>query len=485
MRITAVRSPWVAQILVATLVLPPGALLQAQTAKPAPQTAKPANTGSPPPGTNADTGWPRTVTLKSGSAVWYQPQVESWTGQKQIVAWSAVSYTPTGAKDAALGTIKLEGTTRVALDDRVVSLDYRITEYNFPSLKPDQVKALVADVQALPPAHRVLDLDRLLAYVADSPLQVKNTEGLKADPPKIYSAAAPAILIGLDGEAIWSPIKDVDLKYAVNTNWDLFEHGPTKTYYLRHEQSWMQASAVTGPWSPAAKLPESFKKLPADDNWKDVRAAVPGKALNAKTMPKVFVSTEPAELIVIEGPMAYQPVPGAPDLQWVSNTEADLFRMGRSGDFYFLVAGRWFKAPSLEGPWTFATPTLPEVFKQIPLEHDRSRVLASVPGTPQATEAILLAQIPRTARVNRKEVKAPDVVYQGAPEFQAIEGAAKGVERAVNTDKDIIKYGDLYYMCFQGVWFMSRSASGPWEVATSIPEQIYTIPTSSPASHVT
>ena len=31
-------------------------------------------------------------------------------------------------------------------------------------------------------------------------------------------------------------------------------------------------------------------------------------------------------------------------------------------------------------------------------------------------------------------------------------------QRAVNTDKDIIKVGDLYYMCFQGVWFMSTSA---------------------------
>ncbi len=496
MRMTTVRSPWIASVLAATLALPPGALLQAQTqtAKPpAPATAKPAttpqtkpaNTSSPPPGTNADTGWPRTVTLKTGSAVWYQPQIESWTGQKHMVGWSAVAYTPTGAKQAALGTIKLEATTRVSLDERVVGLDFRVTEYNFPSLKPDQVKTLVVEVQALPNNERVLDLDRLMAYVADSPLQVKNTEGLKADPPKIFSAAAPAILVNLDGEAIWSPIKDIDLKYAVNTNWDLFEHGPTTTYYLRHEQSWLQATSITGSWAPADKLPDSFKKLPLDDNWKDVKAAVPGKKLTAKTMPKAFVSLEPAELIMIEGPIAYQPVPGAPDLFWINNTEADLFRMGRNGDFYYLVAGRWFKAASLDGPWTFATPTLPAAFKQIPLEHDRSRVLASVPGTPQATEAILLAQIPRTARVNKKDTKAPEVIYQGDPQFKAVDGVAKGVEQAVNTDKDIIKYGDLYYMCFQGVWFMSRAATGPWEVATSIPEQIYTIPTSSPVNHVT
>ena len=36
---------------------------------------------------------------------------------------------------------------------------------------------------------------------------------------------------------VWSTIKDIDLRYAVNTNWDLFEHTPTKTLYLRYNDS--------------------------------------------------------------------------------------------------------------------------------------------------------------------------------------------------------------------------------------------------------
>jgi hypothetical protein len=416
--------------------------------------------------------------------VWYQPQIETWSNQKDIVAWSAVSFTPTGAKQAALGTIKIEGPTRVAVDDHVVTLDLRISQYNFPSLSNDQVKALVADVQALPIRERVLDLDRLLAYVAASPLQAKNVDNIKADPPRVFSSTTPAMLLNLDGETVWSPIKDVDLRYVVNTNWDVLEHTPTSTLYLRYNRSWLQAKAIDGPWTPAGKLPESFSKLPADDNWKDVKAALPGDRLSEKSVPRVFVSTQPAELIALNGAPNYLKVEGASTLLWVSNTESDLFRMGQGGDFYFLVAGRWFNSRTLDGPWTFATPSLPEDFKRIPVEHPRSRVLASVPGTPQATEAVLLAMVPRTARVNKKELKAPDVTYQGAPQFQAIQGS-QGVERAVNTDKDIVKYGDLYYMCFQGVWFMSRSPNGPWEVASTIPQQIYTIPASSPSHHVT
>ena len=196
----------------------------------------------------------------------------------------------------------------------------------------------------------------------------------------------------------------------------------------------------------------------------------------------MFVSLQPAELILLTGEPNYLLVQGT-ELLWVSNTESDVFRMGKTGSVYYLVAGRWFSAPDFTGPWTFATPSLPADFKKIPLEHDRSRVLASVPGTDQAAEAVLLAQVPQTARVNKKELKAPDVAFQGDPQFTPIEKTT--VQRAVNTDKDVFKVGDLYYMCYQGVWFVGKGATGPWEVASSVPEQIYQIPVSSPAHHVT
>src|SRR4030095_2883722 len=245
---------------------------------------------------------------------------------------------------------------------------------------------------------------------------------------------------------------------------------------------WMKRTSRNGPWTAPGKLPASFSKLPADDNWKEVKSALSGAGSNA-AIPRVFVSTVPAELIYVQGQPIYTSVQGASPLMWLQNTEADVFRLGTNGTVYYLVAGRWFSAPGLPGPWTFATEKLPEVFKKIPLEHPRSRVLASVPGTPQAAEAILLSQVPQTARVNKKETKAPDAQFQGEPIFQTIPTTT--VSRAVNTDKDIVKVGGLYYMCFQGVWFTSRSATGPWEVAASVPAEIYKIPASSPAHNVT
>jgi uncharacterized membrane protein YgcG len=387
-----------------------------------------------------------------------------------------------GEQKPALGTIKFEADTLVSVEQRLVKFSsLKITEANFQTLSKDQSREIVTELEkGLPEEDRIISLDRVLVQVDKSQILPKNVEGLKSDPPKIFLSRTPAILVNFDGEPIWSPIKDNELKFAVNTNWDVFQHGPTSIYYLRNEGSWLRATDVKGPWSSAGKLPDSFSKLPADDNWKDVRENLPGKPTAA--VPNVYVSTEPAELILIDGKPKFVPVPGT-GLLWVSNTESDLFATGPDGPLYYLVAGRWFKAPNFNGNWTFATPELPEAFQRISLEHPRSRVLASVPGTQQAAEAVLLAQVPQIARVNKKEVKAPEVIYQGEPQYENIQGTP--LQRAVNTDKEIIKVGDQYYMCFQGVWFMANTAKGPWTIASSVPKEVYEIPASSPAHSVT
>src|SRR6185436_18010672 len=342
------------------------------------------------------------------------------------------------------------------IEDRMVSFsDFTISESNFSTLSRDDTRALVDGLmKSMPVDERVISLDRVLEAINRSTIRPKDTTGVKADPPEIFASSTPAVLLDLDGEPVWSPIKDNDLMFAVNTNWDLFQYKPSNTFYLRDEASWLKTPDLTEPWTAAGQLPESFKKLDDSENWKAVKANLPGKPFAKGAMPKVFYTTKPSELILTKGAPTYEPVTGT-SLLWVNNTESDLFRLGQTGKFYYLVAGRWFSASTLQGPWTFATPDLPADFKKIPLEHPRSRVLASVPGTDQANEAVLLAEIPQTARVNKNELKAPDVEYQGNPDFQPIEGT--DLARAVNTDKDVIKVGDLYYMCFQAVWFMARS----------------------------
>jgi hypothetical protein len=462
------------------LALSPAAPLAAQ--EPA---AQPASVQGTEPRPEVDGGWPRAYeTDRGGHITLYQPQLASWEEQRDLVAYSAVAYEAPGATKATLGSIKILAQTRVSTAERLVSFsDMRIAEAHFADLEKDQVGDVTAELtRAMPEEERVIGLDRALASVDRSQILPKNNRGVRADPPPIFFSTTPARLVNIDGDPIWSPIEGNDLKFAVNTNWDLFQHEPSGTLYLRDEDTWLKARDLDDLWEPAGKLPSSFEKLPDDDNWKAVKEAVPGEKIEKGQVPWIFVSTKPAELILVDGWPLYEPV-AATSLTWVSNTESDVFRVGGTGNVYFLVSGRWFTARDFTGPWTFATPELPEDFRKIPLEHPRSRVLASVPGTREAAEAVLLAQVPQTARVNRNEIQAPEVAYQGEPKYVPVEQTT--VERAVNTDKDILKVGDLYYMCFQGVWFMSKSPTGPWEVTSEVPKEIYEIPVSSPAHHVT
>src|SRR4030095_16613143 len=96
-----------------------------------------------------------------------------------------------------------------------------------------------------------------------------------------------------------------------------------------------------------------------------------------------------------------------------------LLRHTPGARLYSLVSGRCFSAGSLDGPWTFATTSLPADFARIPPDGPRGSVLASVPGTPQAQEALLQSQVPPQAALDRSTAKV-DVVYSGEPKFEPI-----------------------------------------------------------------
>jgi hypothetical protein len=69
--------------------------------------------------------------------------------------------------------------------------------------------------------------------------------------------------------------------------------------------------------------------------------------------------------------------------------------------------------------------------------------LCSVPGTTEASDAVLLAQIPQTAIVNKAEVETKvKVTYDGDPKFAAIEQTS--LQYATNTADKVIKVRDLW-----------------------------------------
>src|SRR5206468_12402149 len=93
--------------------------------------------------------------------------------------------------------------------------------------------------------------------------------------------------------------------------------------------------------------------------------------------------------------------------------------------FYYLTAGRWFSASDLQGSWTYATPDLPPDFAKIPPSSPASAILASVPGTEEAKDAVLLAQVPTTMTIKPAEAQAKvKVDYSGGLKIEPIKGTS-------------------------------------------------------------
>ena len=427
--------------------------------------------------------WPRSFVARNGATVTInQPQIANWPNESSVTLYAAVSYLPKNAARPTVGTVVVEADTAVGLRDRLVHFSrVAVVDTNFPQLPAADVSEIVTVIERIvPPEGRTVALDDLLAAMTSQPVVPRNAAGLKADPPIVFVSKRPAVVVNIDGSPVWRTVSDNPLQTAVNTNWELFKDAKTTTYYIRDGRLWLAAPTLMGPWTRSAA--PSYE--PAAGGQRSAAKPAPPAARGATgRAPAVFVSRQPAELIVLDGEPIYRRVPGTASLNWVSNTDSDLFREGAAGTIYYLIAGRWFAAPDLTGPWSFATQRLPADFSRIPLDHPRSHVLASVPGTPQAAEAVRLAQAARTARVNKKGLRAPAVEYDGTPTFVLIGDST--VARAVNTDRDVLKVGTRYYLCADGVWFSSATPTGPWKVIGAVPGSIYQIPPTSPAYRVT
>ena len=168
----------------------------------------------------ADGGWPRAYPTASGGRLTiYQPQIVSWQDQKRMVMYAAVSYMGKDDKTPTLGTIKVEANTSVAVPERLVSFsEFAITAANFPTLSREQLTGVASEMNAaMPLDERVIGLDRVLAALDTSDIKPHNTAGVKADPPVVFYSTTPAVLVNLDGDPIWSPIKENELRFAVNT----------------------------------------------------------------------------------------------------------------------------------------------------------------------------------------------------------------------------------------------------------------------------
>ncbi len=337
---------------------------------------------------------------------------------------------------------------------------------------------------------RTITLDRLQASLAASGFAAP-TVAVQNDPPRVIVSTTPAILVPIAGAPVWKPVPGAaSFQRLINTRALMLKSASEPQIFMKVYDGWLMANSLDGPWTqpfiPPAGIDAVAKQVAATgvvDVLDGGPRANPKPSL-AQGIPAVYTSQVPAELVVFEGAPEFAPIVGT-GLMWATNTTGDVLRVGATGDYYVLLAGRWFRSAALTGPWSFvASNALPPDFAKIPPTSLAGAVLPTVAGTPQAQEAAIEIAIPQTATVPLKNGPTFTATYDGAPQFVPVPGTS--LSRASNSRVPVIQTApDAYYAVRAGIWFTAAQPTGPWSIATSVPASIYAIPPSSPIFYVT
>jgi hypothetical protein len=114
----------------------------------------------------------------------------------------------------------------------------------------------------------------------------------------------------------------------------------------------MSAPSLDGPWVVAPTTPLGLEDLAQNLAKKGIVDLLDGgpradpKPALAAGAPAIHVTQVPAELVVFKGQPNFIPVTGT-SLLWAENTTADVLVNTANNDYYTLLSGRWYRAPSL------------------------------------------------------------------------------------------------------------------------------------------
>jgi hypothetical protein len=443
--------------------------------------AQASNPGPPTPSNS----WPRIVAVENGSVEIFQPQIERFQGD-QLAARAAVAWTPKGGP-TAFGVVWVEAWASVDKIAGDVGLDQvKVQRVRFANLTKEQEQQGRAILEREIPSWDLhLPLLELQSSIAVNEQEIQSSEALDFTPPRMVFSQDPAVLLAFDGAPIERPVESTELRRVVNTPMLVLLDPATRRYYLSGGKYWYAAPAATGPYAPVDAPSPAVRAFfdrnpppPIELEGDPEEQAAEKSVLEPASPPRIVVATEPTELFVFEGAPQYRPVGDDAYLLYVANTQSHVLVDVLSGETYVLASGRWFKAPSLDGPWVNVPPDqLPGPFRDIPPESDIGDVRTFVSGTEEADDAVADSLIPQTAEVRRDQTF--QAAYDGPPQFQRIEGTE--LSYAVNTPDAVVLDAGRYWACDQGVWYEAPAAEGPFTVADQRPPHIDQVP---PTVHI-
>src|SRR6266850_3013079 len=398
--------------------------------------------------------WPRQFEDSGTRVSIFKPQIEKWEGS-DFETRSAVTVTPPGSNAPIYGVFWMKARADVDKAARIVTLnDVVVTRANFPPTPNLQSAYLALIRKHLPQVTKTIALDHLEAsYAISEAVKKARAVPVKNDPPEVIYTTTPALLVLIDGPPVFRSVSGMNVERVINTHALILKFADH--VYLYASDHWYESDSIDGIWNATSNPPAAVEAARQSEVATQNVDLMPPGTNAVTTTPTVYVSTVPAELIETEGPASLIPIEGT-DLMQVQNSDNALFFCESDQRYYVLLSGRWFKAITIVGNWEFVPyKELPKDFAKIPPTHPKANVLVSVPGTPQANEAVIANSIPQTATVQRKEAQL-ELNYDGAPQFKPITGTP--LLYAINTLTPVIEVdAHTFYSVQNGVWFQSVS----------------------------
>jgi len=465
---------------------PPAAAATPSAAGSPAAAASPATAASPEPAPLPDEAtWPRTFTANGVTFKVHEPLADGWN-EDALVAHALVSAQPEGRPQPALGTMRITARTRVNETAGVVRLsEVQVTGVRFPDAPDKTLASWLAALRARAPGLiDSVSLARVQSGMAAVRARERGAAVLDVPVPRVVIAKKPTVLVYIDGEPQFVPVKGTSMSGVLNTRTVLLK-GAGGKLYLRVYDGWVGADSLRGPWTMVNPPPEAVKleqTARATGRANLLRGKPDPKtgrypSLSKGALPQILVATKPTAVLVLDGEPRFASIPGTP-LQYATNTSAHVFRDVEAKQIYVRVTGFWFRSKSTAGPWEYVpVASLPASFLAISNDSPKAAVKTAIAaqqdgGAPDDPSApVMVAADASRARLN--------MTLGGDPQLEPIRGTQ--LNYVANASVPVIQFDDeRWYAIQNGVWFTATSVTGPWTVTAEVPPEIYAIPPTTP-----
>jgi hypothetical protein len=179
--------------------------------------------------------------------------------------------------------------------------------------------------------------------------------------------------------------------------------------------------------------------------------------------PRIVVANGPMRLMLIDGPPANVPIEPT-GLEFVVNTDWDVFRDAASGRWFILDNGHWIMNNMLSsGDW-ISTTDLPPDFLTLQVSSDWPRVARAMPPREPKQRPV-----PITISYEPTEL----ILVDGEPRLETVTG---NLQYVANTESDLFLVDGRWYYLAAGRWFSTKSLKRQWQAVKQLPAEFSVIP---------